>query len=187
MYTNQNLKTSNGVKKYHPLGPKTLFMFILKRSAVLILLVPILLAGLFSLDYVPKEYFDIAVSALFGYLIFILMIFTVSFLLALLEYHRYWIFIDEKDLKIARGLIAIEQIGVPYRRISDVRIIRSLVDQIFGVSDILLTTLGDDNPDEKESTILLPSLSKEIAIQIQDIVLKKAQVEQVILAGQGTH
>ena len=56
---------------------------------------------------------------------------------------------------------------------------RSMADQIVGVSSLTLAVLGDDNNETSanETEIILPALSKNIAIEIQDIILKKAQVE----------
>lgn len=170
------------IKRYHPLGSKTLFMFIFKRSFVLFVMVPLLFLLMVTINYVPVQYLDIAVNALFGYIVFLILTSAGAFFLGWLQYYRYWIFIGDKDLKIARGLIATEQIGLPFRRVQDVKIHRSLIDQLFGVSDVVITVLGEED-DEKtphdESVIILPSVSKEIGLEIQDIVLKKAQVEQV--------
>ena len=112
-------------------------------------------------------------------------------LVAWLEYIHYGIFIDEKNLKIKKGLIAEEDTGVPYRRIKDVKIERSLLDQILGMSDIVVTILGSDESriqkpveDDEDDVIFLPAIEKETALHIQDMILKKAQVEQIdVLSG----
>lgn len=113
----------------------------------------------------------------------LLSVFT--FFLGWLEYHRFGIFISNKDLRIRRGLISTEEIGVPYRRIRDVKIKRSLLDQIFGVSDIIviLSDFEGEGGVSDESTVFLPSLDKNIAIEIQNTILKKSQVEQINLIG----
>ena len=172
---------TENIKKYYPLGSKTLFMFVLKKSSALILLLPIFFVGIFFLSYVPHNYIDIAINILFGYVVFLIIIFAAVFFLAWLQYFRYQIFVDDKDLKVQRGLISVEEIGVPYRRIKDLRIERSLLDQIVGVSDLIITVLGSEDNEfsENKATIILPSVSKEVGLEIQDIVLKKVQVEQI--------
>lgn len=170
------------IQKYHPLGNRTLFMLIFRRSAVLFLLLPLFLIGLIGIFYIPVEFINLASTLLFGFFFFIVLVGIFAFFIGLLEYFRFWIFVDDKDLKIARGLISTEQIGIPYRRIQDIRIQRSLLDQIFGVSDIVIMVMGSEDDDQDtahESTTVLPALDSRIAIQIQDIVLKKAQVEQI--------
>jgi uncharacterized membrane protein YdbT with pleckstrin-like domain len=174
------------IKRYHPVGNRTLFMLIFKRSLVFFILIPVLFFVLFGLWYVPSEYVRYAADGVMIY--FVGMLLLLAFLVGIgwLEYYRYWIFVDDKDLKIARGLIATEQIGIPYRRIQDIKIRRSLLDQVFGVSDIVIKILGVDNDadNQKEDEIILPSLEKQIAAEIQDIILKRAQVEQISVLGQ---
>jgi uncharacterized membrane protein YdbT with pleckstrin-like domain len=66
-----------------------------------------------------------------------------------------------------------------------VKIKRSLLDQIFGVSDIIviLSDFEGEGGVSDESTVFLPSLDKNIAIEIQNTILKKSQVEQINLIG----
>ncbi len=169
------------IKKYHLFGTRTLFMFILQKSGIFFLFLLVLFVSLFLLSYVPSDYIDTAVNIILIYSLIVLVVLAAVFSVAWLQYSRYWIFVDDKDLKIARGLISTEQIGIPYRHIQDIKIERSLTGQMFGVSDIIITVSGSEGEQqaEKESTIILPFLPKEVALQIQDIVLKKAQVEQV--------
>lgn len=171
--------------KYQPLGRKTLFMLIFKKSVVLVMLFPLLPFGIYILNRVSAEYFNLAVNLFFGYFVFCLLVLFVIFATGYLQYFRYGIFIDDKSLKIQRGLISVEELGIPYRRIKDVRIERTLIDQIFEVSDIIVTVLDADTIQEaEESIIILPSIEREIALKIQDSILKKAQVEQInVLAG----
>lgn len=176
------------IKRYHPLGTKTLVMMVLKRSAVFLLFLPILFVGVFFLGYVPESLLNVTANAMLIYVAFLIIAALLALALGWLEYARYWIFVDDRDVKIARGLIATEQIGIPYRRIQDVKIKRSLVDQLFGVSNVVITMLGpgENEPSafgQEEDEIILPALDKKIALEIQDIVLKKAQVEQVHILG----
>ncbi len=185
LQSNQEFLTESE-KKYYPLGKKTFFMLVLKRSFIFFILLPILLFGLIALNYIPSYYIDIAVNIIFIYIAFLLLVFLVAFLISWLEYFRYSISIGNKDLKIKKGLIATEEIGIPYRRIRDVKIKRSLIDQIFGVSDIVVILSDFEEKDtlSDESIIFLPSLEKNIAVSIQESVLKKSQVEQIdVLSG----
>jgi uncharacterized membrane protein YdbT with pleckstrin-like domain len=177
------------IQKYHPLGNKTLFMFIFKNSGIVFLLLLILLIGMALLDYMPSDFINIATNMLLTLSLLLLVVLVIVLLASWLQYIRYWIFIDDKGLKIARGLIATEQIGIPYRHIQDIKIERSLASQIFGVSDISITILDSEENEfeNKENTIVLPSIEKQIALKIQDIVVKKAQVQQInVLGGQNT-
>ncbi len=168
------------IKTYSPLGEKTLFMLILKKSAVCILLLPALVVGIIALQYVPEMYFDTAVYVLYGYAAIVFLIICATFFIGWLQYLRYGIVLDSEDVKIQTGLIATEQMGIPYRRIKDVNIKRSLLDQLFGVSDLVITILDSDmNPAKKEPIIFLPSIDQRVALDIQDAMLNRAEVEQI--------
>lgn len=171
----------NNVITYYPLGQKTLFMLILRKSGVLLLTFFGLFVGLFLLSYIPPDYFNIAIIVIFIYVAFLFVILLGTFFLGWLEYFRYKVTIGGKDLKIKKGLIATEEVGVPFRRIRDVKIRRSLLDQIVGVSDVavILSDFEEQDISSGESIVFLPSLEKNIAIQIQDNILKKSQVEQI--------
>jgi len=171
------------VTTYYPLGQKTLFMLILTRSALLIMLLIVLIPLLVFYSYIPYTYNAIAINAMFGYIVLILAVLICTFIAGWLRYIHYGIFIDEKNLKVKKGFIPEEMTGIPYRHIKDVRIERSLLNQIFGVSDIVITTEGDQDTkiSQDEIVTFLPVIEKETALQIQDIILKKAQVEQINL------
>ncbi len=169
------------IKIYHPLGRRTLIVFMVKECFSKIPLLVILFAGIFYLQYVPSQYFDLAIYIIWGFTFLTLLLFVWAFFFGWLRYVRYEIYVNDKDLKLQRGLISVEQLGVPYRHIKDLKIERDLLDQIFGVSNIILTVLGseDNQFSENKTTMVLPSVSREIALEIQDIVLKKIQVEQI--------
>src|SRR3989344_920601 len=142
------------IKRYHPLGTKTLVMMVLKRSAVFLLFLPILFVGVFFLGYVPESLLNVTANAMLIYVAFLIIAALLALALGWLEYARYW----------------------------------SLVDQLFGVSNVVITMLGpgENEPSafgQEEDEIILPALDKKIALEIQDIVLKKAQVEQVHILG----
>jgi uncharacterized membrane protein YdbT with pleckstrin-like domain len=176
------------IKKYHPLGQRTLMVLVFRRSALFFILVAMLLVLVFVLDYVPAQYLAFAIDGVLALSMGCLVTLFIAMFLGWLQYWRYWIFIDEKDVKLYRGLIMTEQIGIPYRRIQDIKIKRSLIDQIFGVADIIITVLGSEKNQnfEEESAMILPALSQQIAQEIQSVVLSRAQVEQVTML-QGTH
>ena len=166
-------------KTYKPLGPKTLFMMILKRSLIILVLFAGLIIYQSFLSYLPDTYSRIAINLFSEYIVLCIIIVVAVFFLGWLEYFRYGIFLDEKNIKISRGLFSTEQIGIPYRRIQDMRISRSLVDQFIGISNIIISIVAEEDEKTSPDSIILPSLDKKIAEELHDIVLKRAQVEQI--------
>jgi uncharacterized membrane protein YdbT with pleckstrin-like domain len=167
--------------KYAPLGGKTLFVFIFKGLAIPFLLLVVLLAAIIAKPFVPFNYAGYASLAILAATVFFLIVTAFVFLVGWLQYIRYKIIIDGESIKISRGILTEEQIGIPFRRVKDAAIERSLVDQLIGISNITLTVLGveDGNAFSNETKISLPALDKKIALDIQDVILKRAEVEEM--------
>ncbi len=174
------------IQRYYPLGKKTLIMLVIRRSFFVIILLIILIIGLFYLPYVSVEYIDVALYLFLGYFVILIFLSVLSFFLGWLEYSRYEIVLGQKNLKLQRGLISVEQVGIPYRYIQDIKFERSLLSQIIGVSDVIITMSGTEqqeiHPGEKVAgdihKIILPAVEYKIAKQIQEIILNKAQVQE---------
>jgi uncharacterized membrane protein YdbT with pleckstrin-like domain len=168
-------------KQYEKLGGKTLTLFILKRSAILfIILLAILFIFIFQ-GFIPEDYLMIVQLIIIGLFLIFVIIGLLITALGLLEYKHYKIIISDETIKIYRGLFSEEEIGLPFRRLKQVDIERSLINQIFGVSNIRLTILGedDDNPVSREKKLIIPYLDKNVAQEIQNIILKESEVDEI--------
>lgn len=166
-------------QSYAKLGGKTLFILIFKRSAFILLPIILLIGTIASRLFIPIDYAGYAnLGTIIAVIILIIVILSVL-LTGWLEYTRYKIFIDGESIKINRGIISEEQIGIPFRRIKEAAIERGIIDQLLGISKLVLTVLGEEEGEDslQKSKIILPALDKNIAIAIQDVVLKRAQVE----------
>jgi uncharacterized membrane protein YdbT with pleckstrin-like domain len=172
---------SDEVQQYTKLGGKTLFVLIFKRCAILILPLAILSAIIVALPFVPYYYAGYGNLAIVCAVVFLLIVLILVLLVGWLEYSRYQIFIDGESIKINRGIIREEQVGIPFRRIKEAAIERSMTDQMIGLSNLVITILGEDEGKNfsQESKIMLPALDKKIAANIQDLILKRAQVEEM--------
>ena len=179
--------TDQNIKSYYPVGQKTLFMFIFNKSGILFLLAAVLLSGLFGLNYIPYNYLQMAIYVIAGFMALFLTVLALVFLTGWLQYIHYGVYLDQKMLKVKKGLLAEEMSGIPYKHIQDVKIVSGIFDQLLGVSNIIITVSGPDDPIsiEKEHKMYLPSLERTIALEIQDSILKLAQVAQIdVLGGQ---
>ncbi|MEI6835222.1 MAG: PH domain-containing protein [Candidatus Falkowbacteria bacterium] len=165
-------------KQYARLGRKTLNLLILKRSANLLFFLCLLLLIFISWNFIPSEYLPIANWAVTSLTALFLLYGLTIFFLGWLEYKHYKIFITDETVVIYRGLFSKEEIGLPFRRIKQADIKRSLIDQVFGVSSIYLTIIGEEDNVAK-NVIALPLIEKKLAQEIQDIILKKAEVEEI--------
>jgi uncharacterized membrane protein YdbT with pleckstrin-like domain len=179
--TPANNSAPNTLREYNQLGSKTFWLLILKRSLAFFFILLLSAVLLIAYPYIPAEYQVIAGLALISLVVLLAIAILWALLLGWLEYIHYKIALSADNIKISRGLIAEEEIGIPFRRIKEVNFVRSLTDQMLGVSNVVLIVLGEDDggPLSQESKIILPSLDVRIAKQIQDIILNKAEVEEV--------
>jgi uncharacterized membrane protein YdbT with pleckstrin-like domain len=171
----------NNTLEYKRLGHKTFLLFFLRRTALLFLIALLEAAILFFYSSVPTEYTYIANIVILALLGLFILIALLALLLAWMQYTHYKIFISADNIKINRGLIDEEELGLPFRRIKEANLERSLMDQLFGVSNVVLMVLGEEEGDSlsKESKIILDSLDNKIATRIQEILLNKSEVEEV--------
>jgi uncharacterized membrane protein YdbT with pleckstrin-like domain len=163
------------------LGHKTFWLLVLKRSGFLFLVLVLGIALYFCLPFVPSDYSVIANYVMLGLGGLLLLALLRMFLVGLLEYLRYRIILEDGSIKITRGILIENEMGIPFRRIKDVNIQRNLWDQIIGVSNLVLMILDEEGGGEAaaEAKIILPSLDKKLAAQIQDALLKNAEVDEV--------
>lgn len=166
----------NGSKK---LGRLTFFIFILKRLGPFLIMAFLTVIFYASSSYVPPQFTQIASRA--GPILIILDIafFFLGFLLAYLEYSHYGVTAGEEGLTITRGLLAVEEVAVPYRRIKEVKQDRSITDQMLGSSTLVMTVLGGEEGGSGESEIILPSLAKDFAESIQKKTMNQAEFEKL--------
>jgi uncharacterized membrane protein YdbT with pleckstrin-like domain len=163
------------------LGGKTLLIFFIKRSPLIVILLLLFLAINFSRPYFPENYSQYGGLAVGVFAVIFFIFAAIALLTAWLESARYKIFLTDESIKINRGILSEEQIGVPYRRVQDATIKRSLGYQLIGASALILNVIGDEGAQSisQETKIILPALDEKIALKIQDVILKKAEVEEM--------
>ncbi|MFA5249127.1 MAG: PH domain-containing protein [Candidatus Paceibacterota bacterium] len=170
-------------QQYQHLGRKTFFLFVMKRSylAFFSLAAAIALAtipGAFPSEY--GKYLLMAVPFATAFFVFVCLI---TFLAGWLEYNNYGVLVSEDSFKIKRGMVRTEEIGIPYRYIKQVKINRNLTNQMMGLSDITICVMGDNDDAQfmtsDQSEIVITWVDKDLAVEIQDNILKKSEVEKV--------
>ncbi len=173
--------------EYKYLGNTTFLLLTIKRlgaffAYVLIVILLSLLSYLIPTLHTGYVNGIIGIAFLIG-----LIILAIIIVVGWLEYTHYVITLNEQGIKVKHGILSEEEIGIPYRRVKEVRIKRSPIDQVIGVSSVIITILGEDNgePLSKESVFFLPALTKDVAEKIQEEILARAQVDEISVNGSG--
>ena len=109
-----------------------------------------------------------------------------GFLVAWLIYINYKFCFGEDSLRIKRGILNKEEIAIPYRQIQDVDLVRDFSFMILGLSRIIILTAGHEDHDPSDdadarSVGLLPAIDKNLAEWLQAQLLKRANVQKVIM------
>lgn len=166
----------DGSKK---LGNLTLFLLVIKRLGAFLAMVLLTVLFYFGSNYVPAQFSPIASRALPVLITLDLVFLLFGLLIGRLEYSHYNVIAGEEGITITRGLLSLEEIAIPYRRIKEVRKDRSVTDQMFGSSTLIITVLGEEEGRSEESEITLPSLSNGLAEAIQNKTMNQAEFEKI--------
>jgi uncharacterized membrane protein YdbT with pleckstrin-like domain len=105
-----------------------------------------------------------------------------AFLSSWLLYKSHEYCLAEDALKIRQGIMTKTEIAIPYRQIQNINIERTFSEQIMGLSRLIILTAGDDNDgkDGAASEGILPAIDKNLASELQNELIKRADVEKVI-------
>ncbi len=109
----------------------------------------------------------------FWFIFLIFLIFVGSYIWAKLCYRFYLYEFTEDAVKIEHGVIHKRYISIPYERIQNVDIHRSLWDRILGLSDLQIQTAGYAGYIRMEGRI--PGILPEEAERLREYLIKKVK------------
>jgi len=132
----------------------------LKCSAVLviILIIDIILQKKFNLNYTQMWYYWAALGA----------IFIIKFLYNILAYNRFYYDMQERYIVLREGVVARKERTLPYNRIHDLYVDQDILDRIFRLWDLHMTTI-----EPRSKKIHIDGLNGKNARFIRDTLLKK--------------
>lgn len=117
------------------------------------------------LSFIPDDIYENTFDYIFSLGLFLLLILVVAVLLlswiissvlTILTYGNFKVSTYEKEMVIERGLIEKRQLTLAYRRITAVRIIKSIIRQPFGFVSVYVESAGGGTNKEQGSTMLVP-------------------------------
>lgn len=147
------------------LGRRRLIYTALTSSSVGLVLSAVLALLSQTVQFVPDDLFentyDFVVNL--GILLIILLVIAIllvswliSSLITIITYGNFNIETYEKEMVIERGLLEKRQLTLAYKRITAVRIIKSVIRQPFGFVSVYVESAGGGNNKEQGSTLLVP-------------------------------
>jgi len=171
------------IAQYNKFGGKTLYVFIAKYANLIF--GSIVLTGLivYGLKFLPESIQHLVSPINYSVIGLGTLIILGAVLAGWLEYSHYRIEIYNDFLKIMRGVFVIEEIGIPYKRIVEIKIHRTLAEQMMGLANIQIAIFREDDKTTSgnDSIIMLPALTDAIANQIQHSILERANINETAI------
>ncbi len=116
---------------------------------------------------------------IFGNWWFLLVVlFSINAIRAVLTYYFYRYELREEGFRKEHGVIWKKYVTIPYERIQNVDIYRGVFARIFGLSDLNIQTAGMSTTVSSyggSAEGRLPGLSKEVAEQVRDELIRRAK------------
>ncbi len=134
-----------------------------------------ILASYFLYNFLEKQSGSAYIKTIWGAWIFLLVLGMVWATGAqLLYYMRYFYNIDERTVIIRKGIIAQSEITLPFSKITDVYVNQDLLDVVFGLYDLHLSTPTQSSGDFAH----LDGLDKRGASIIRSIILERIHSQE---------
>lgn len=175
---------------YYRLGTKTLIFSLLR-------LVPLIVFGIAAiiiLSYAPSGVSQVlgAVNSssilpfvetivhygtFYGSLLLVLLV-IILILNACIDYVTKEFMLDRYALRIRSGFLSRQEITIPYDQIQNVNMNESIIGRIFGVSELIVLTAGNED-DGEESSGTFSTIDRSWAVTLQDELLKRSSIQEV--------
>jgi len=172
------------LNEYQTFGKKTFWIFISKwlETPTVFLVIAFVLSFTRRTSLVPVDYQTLVA---WGSLVcFGLAIISgiIALFIARFVYKTQGFCISPDSFKMRSGIFVKQETAIPYRQIQNVSTERGIIQQMWGVSKIVIVTAGQDDQktDHNESKAVIQSIDKELAVELQDELLRRADVERVI-------
>ena len=88
------------------------------------------------------EFINLAVTFISSNFYLVIVLIVISFIIAYLKYLNYKYILTDTEFKAERGIINKRYISIPYSKIQNVDIKRSLPARILGLSELEIRTAG---------------------------------------------
>jgi uncharacterized membrane protein YdbT with pleckstrin-like domain len=160
--------------KYQPVGKRAfLAMLMEKIPLLLILLAAIYIMNHYGSSFLPTVLLNIIPIPFWPILIIIIL----AFLVAYFQYLHYGVEIFNSGLNYLYGLVFQTQIGIPFHKIKEVTITKTLGGHLLGINTVFITLMGlsETEPALTEKTVVIAYLSDKIAYEIQEAILAQTR------------
>jgi len=169
--------------RFQRLGYRAYWLFFFEKSKYFVvpLLLILFLQWISRISQLSEEFLQTINDTTLALLSVFIIVFVGALLTSWIQYIAYEFALDEHALKIRRGILNIQIEAVPYRHMQNVDIERSILYRVFSLSRIIILTAGTEDPlSDNESEAIIPGIEKHIAHDLQQELLRRANIEKVL-------
>lgn len=172
--------TPNIISGRQHLGSRAFSLIVSKHARAAFLLLIIAVAAFVARGMVGNSAFmnQVVMWSLVLFVIFL----AYAFLAGWLVYVNYTFSLEADAFRISRGVFSKKETAIPYRQIRDVNIERSVYQRMYGVSKLVILTVGEEGLSSGVSESVLPivdNIDKNAALVFQSELLKRANVQKI--------
>lgn len=156
--------------KYQPVGRRAFLAMLLEKIPLLIILVLIIFViNHYGTNFLPPILLKIIPIPWWPFWVVV----GLTILATYLQYLHYGVEIFSSGLNYFYGLIFQTQIGIPFNKIKEVTITKTLGGHLLGINTVFITFTGlsDTEPNLTEKTVAIAYLNDKIAHAVQEAIL----------------
>jgi membrane protein YdbS with pleckstrin-like domain len=169
---------------YQTFGKKAYWIFVSKwlETPAVFLVFAIIISLLRRSSFVEPQYQRIVALGSLTCLGISILGFLICVGVARFAFKSQGFSISPDAFKIRRGIMTKQEIAIPYRQIQNVDIQRTFSQQMSGVSTLVIVTAGSDDSTtvQNESKGILETIDKDVALALQEELLRRADIQKVI-------
>lgn len=171
--------TVNGPQR---LGRKAFSLIVSKHARFAVALLVISVVALFLRTAFGSAIVPYMDHVVFWSLVLFFVFLAWAFFIGWITYINYTFSLEDDAFKIRRGVFSKKETAIPYRQIRDVNIERSFSQQLYGVSKLVILTVGEESLTSAVSESVIPvvdNIDKNLATASQAELLRRANVQKV--------
>ncbi|MEI6478981.1 MAG: PH domain-containing protein [bacterium] len=126
-----------------------------------------------AIDISPFVFMGLSIIFVLSFVAFVIGVFV-----SWLNYMDFTFTFKEFEIRVKRGILNIEEISIPYHQASNIRIDRDIMYRLFGVSRLVISTAGHEDPGEEEEATFDP-IDKDLAEEMQAMLQSRTGIQIV--------
>ena len=169
------------VDKEH-LGRRAFSIIVSRHARIAVVLFIIAVGAFFDRHIIgTSQFMDQVVLWSLAFFAFFL---AYAFLAGWLVYANYTFSLEDDAFRISQGIFSKKETAIPYRQIRDVNIERGISQQMFGVSTLVILTVGAEGAPSGSNLSegvapVIRNIDKHRALAVQSELLKRANIQKI--------